>query len=139
MLNSGDEQTNCTSKILSLRSPVFDAMFKTGMTEVNTGQVVIEDLEETTLGKLLEFIYTGKLTELEDHLDRLLYAADKYQITDLVGGEKTNLNLYLLFTAVWSGNEKSNCFNVKTILTFFTKLSHISSFLVVHRVSVMTK
>ena len=139
MLNSGDEQTNCTSKILSLRSPVFDAMFKTGMTEVNTGQVVIEDLEETTLGKLLEFIYTGRLTELEDHLDRILCAADKYQITDLVGGEKINLNLYLLFTAVWSGNEKSDCFNVKTILTFFTKLSHISSFLVVHGVSVMTK
>ena len=23
--------------------------------------------------------------------------------------------------AVWSGNEKLNCFNVKTILTFFTK------------------
>ena len=100
MLNSGDEQTNCTSKILSLRSPVFDAMFKTGMTEVNTGQVVIEDLEETTLGKLLEFIYTGRLTELEDHLDRLLYAADKYQITDLVGGEKTNLNLINLDVGV---------------------------------------
>ena len=59
-------------------------MFKTGMTEVNTGQVVIEDLEETTLGKLLEFIYTGKVSEPEDHLEALLYAADKYQITDLV-------------------------------------------------------
>ena len=60
-------------------------MFKTGMTEVNTGQVVIEDLEETTLGKLLEFIYTGKVSEPEDHLEEVLYAADKYQITNLVG------------------------------------------------------
>ena len=60
-------------------------MFKTGMTEVNTGQVVIEDLEETTLGKLIEFIYTGKVAELEDDLEMLLFAADKYQITDLVG------------------------------------------------------
>ena len=60
-------------------------MFKTGMTEVNTGQVVIKDLKEATLKKLLEFIYTGKVAELEDHLEMLLYAADKYQITDLVG------------------------------------------------------
>ena len=54
------------------------------MTEVNTGQVDIKDLKEATLGKLLEFIYTGKVAELEDHLEMLLYAADKYQITDLV-------------------------------------------------------
>ena len=59
-------------------------MFKTGMTEVNTGQVVIKDLKEATLKQLLEFIYTGKVAELEDHLEMLLYAADKYQITDLV-------------------------------------------------------
>ena len=59
-------------------------MFKTGMTEVNTGQVDIKDLKEATLGKLLEFIYTGKVAELEDHLEMLLYAADKYQVTDLV-------------------------------------------------------
>ena len=29
--------------------------------------------------------------------------------------------IYTAATAVWSGNEKLNCFNVKTNLTFFTK------------------
>ena len=31
------------------------------------------------------------------------------------------LMVLLFATAIWSGNEKLNCFNVKTILTFFTK------------------
>ena len=31
------------------------------------------------------------------------------------------LMVLLFATAIWSGNEKLNCFNVKTILTLFTK------------------
>ena len=42
-------------------------------------------------------------------------------------------------TAVWAGNEKLICFNVKTDLTFFTKTIPYITLLVIYRVLIMTK
>ena len=57
------------------------------MREAKTGVVVLQDIEGKTMEKLLEFIYTGKIEEMDDQLERLLYAADKYEVQDLVGFE----------------------------------------------------
>ena len=46
--------------------------------------VVIKDVQEKTMEKLLEFIYTGKIEDMDGQLEKLLYAADKYEIPDLV-------------------------------------------------------
>ena len=63
------------------------------MSEAKTGVVVLQDIEGKTMEKMLEFIYTGKIEEIDNQLERLLYAADKYEVQDLVGFE---LVLFLL-------------------------------------------
>ena len=68
-------------------------MLTSDMREAKTGVVVLQDIEGKTMEKLLEFIYTGKIEEMDDQLERLLYAADKYEVQDLVGFE---LVLFLL-------------------------------------------
>ena len=51
-----------------------------------------------------------------------------------------NLNFVIsLSTAVWAGNEKLICFNVKTDLTFFTKTIPYITLLVIYRVSIMNR
>ena len=65
------------------------------MKESVTGVVVIQDVEEKTMEKLLEFIYSGKIEETDGQLEMLLYAADKYQITDLVS-EHIKVHLFYL-------------------------------------------
>ena len=62
-------------------------MLTSDMREAKTGVVVLQDIEGKTMEKLLEFIYTGKIEEMDDQLERLLYAADKYEVQDLVGFE----------------------------------------------------
>ena len=63
-------------------------MLTSDMREAKTGVVVLQDIEGKTMEKLLEFIYTGKIEEMDDQLERLLYAADKYEVQDLVGFEQ---------------------------------------------------
>ena len=62
-------------------------MLTSDMREAKTGVVVLQDIEGKTMEKLLEFIYTGEIEEMDDQLERLLYAADKYEVQDLVGFE----------------------------------------------------
>ena len=59
-------------------------MLKTDMLEAKTGEVVTQDIEEKTMEKLLEFIYTGEIDNMDDQLEMLLYAADYYEIQGLV-------------------------------------------------------
>ena len=59
-------------------------MLKADMEEAKTGVVDVVDVEENTMKKLLEFIYTGKIEEMDNQLEMLLYAADKYEINGLV-------------------------------------------------------
>ena len=59
-------------------------MLKADMVEAQTGEVVTHDIEEKTMEKLLEFIYTGEIDNMGDQLEMLLYAADYYDIQGLV-------------------------------------------------------
>ena len=63
---------------------MFERMLKTDMVEAQTGEVVTQDIEEKTMEKLLEFIYTGEIDNMDDQLEMLLYAADYYEIQGLV-------------------------------------------------------
>ena len=69
---------------LCSRSTVFERMLKADMVEAQTGEVVTQDIEEKTMEKLLEFIYTGEIDNMGDQLEMLLYAADYYEILGLV-------------------------------------------------------
>ncbi|GAV05411.1 hypothetical protein RvY_15551 [Ramazzottius varieornatus] len=72
--------------VLSRASDVFARMFEIKMSECQTGQVVIEDLEPHIVEMMLRFMYSRKAPDLKDVETGIsLYeAADKYQITDLV-------------------------------------------------------
>ncbi|XP_057367454.1 kelch repeat and BTB domain-containing protein 4-like [Daphnia carinata] len=71
--------------ILSVSSPVFEAMFTNDMVEAKTGRVVIADIEADIFKDLLHYIYTGRTaTPLTEPTAQSLYvAAEKYDIEGL--------------------------------------------------------
>jgi len=77
--------------VLKARSPVLRAMLEADMAERASGRVVIHDLDSTTVSLLLDFMYAADIppavAEMEDApevLGRLMRAADKYQVPNLV-------------------------------------------------------
>ena len=79
----GDESISAHRSLLSARSPVFAAMFASGMEETITGQVCIEDADFSTFCDFLKFLYTGTL-ESSVKKEKLLAVADKYQVETLL-------------------------------------------------------
>jgi len=69
--------------LLSARSPVFAAMFASGMKEAETGQVRIEDIDPVTFKYFLKFLYTGMIEPSSIDKD-LFKVADKYQVETLM-------------------------------------------------------
>lgn len=69
--------------ILSVRSPVFDAMFSQEFREKTENKVEIPDISVEVFELLLRGIYTGRLSSLEKHAEELLAATNKYQVDDL--------------------------------------------------------
>jgi speckle-type POZ protein len=71
------------SCIIAARSPVFEAMLKSGMRESNTNRIVIEDIDAATMIELLRYIYMNKAENLNLIALRLIYAAEKYDLPGL--------------------------------------------------------
>ncbi|GFT30598.1 speckle-type POZ protein B [Nephila pilipes] len=70
--------------ILSVRSPVFKAMFTSDVREKIDDCVYIDDLDDDSVIRMLNYIYTGELEDLQWESARELYAAaDKYEILSL--------------------------------------------------------
>ena len=78
----GEEVFDCHRSILSVRSPVFEAMFQSEVLE-NLKEVVIKDHRPEVVKEMLHFIYNGA-TSTETVMDEigkdLLGAADQYQL-----------------------------------------------------------
>ncbi|GBN88589.1 Speckle-type POZ protein B [Araneus ventricosus] len=70
--------------ILSARSLVFRTMFQSDMKEKAQDRIDIEDLKPDTVRRMLLYMYTDSLEELEwKTASDLYYAAEKYQIMTL--------------------------------------------------------
>ncbi|XP_046657469.1 speckle-type POZ protein-like [Daphnia pulicaria] len=71
--------------ILSAGSPVFAAMFQSGMLESRTRQVTITDIDEEVFRQLLIHMYSGSAPKIEkENIAQPLYiAAEKYDIETL--------------------------------------------------------
>ena len=82
-ITCGEEVFDCHRNILSVRSPVFDAMFQSDMIENRSKNVVIMDIKPEVVKEMLYFIYNGE-TSTENVMDDigrdLLAAADEYQL-----------------------------------------------------------
>lgn len=79
----GDKSLGAHRFLLSAVSPVFAAMFQSGMEEALTGKVRIGDVDPGTFKHFLEFLYTGRV-ETAAKKEELLAVADKYQVETLV-------------------------------------------------------
>jgi len=73
----------CHKAILSARSSVFRAMFQHDMRESKNNEIIIQDLDFSTVKDMVRYVYSGRVTDLVDKSDLLLSAADKYDIKDL--------------------------------------------------------
>eukprot|EP01083_Nonionella_stella_P074785 202981_1 len=84
----GEEQTEFHAQrvVLAIRSPVFKAMLFGGMKEsLSSDNIIIEDVTEDAFSFMLRFIYTGKSTNMNSaNVVSILYAAEKYQLKDIV-------------------------------------------------------
>ncbi|XP_055951357.1 TD and POZ domain-containing protein 1-like [Argiope bruennichi] len=70
--------------ILSARSPVFRAMFTNNMKENIKECVRIEDLDADTVRRLLLFLYSDSLKDLDlESAKKLYFAGDKYEVLSL--------------------------------------------------------
>ncbi|GFY73685.1 hypothetical protein TNIN_429801 [Trichonephila inaurata madagascariensis] len=78
--------------ILGARSPVFKAMFKNDMKEKHSNCVDIEDLDDDTVQRMLLYMYTATLPDLQwDSACNLYFAADKhfqYRYMEMLHGKE---------------------------------------------------
>ncbi|XP_057324127.1 speckle-type POZ protein-like [Microplitis mediator] len=79
----GDKEFQAHKLIMMARSPVFSAMFTHEMVEKKSKQVSITDITPEIFEKVLEYIYTDEVTDLDDVAYDLLPVADKYQLLSL--------------------------------------------------------
>ena len=63
---------------------MFRQMLTSNMLEARTGGVKIMDIEADTMEKLLEFVYSGEVSDMGDQLLQIFAAADRYQVMGLV-------------------------------------------------------
>ncbi|XP_044576438.1 speckle-type POZ protein-like [Cotesia glomerata] len=82
-INIENKQIKAHKVILMARSPVLAAMFTHDMSEKKSNEVFITDISSDTFEKLLQYIYTDQVSDLDSIAGDLLEAADKYQLQSL--------------------------------------------------------
>ena len=71
--------------LLSARSPVFAAMFRSDMEESRTGRVFISDVDPETFTHFFRFLYEGEMKSWDRAMKRKLFAlADRYEVENLM-------------------------------------------------------
>lgn len=69
--------------ILSHRSSVFKNLFTVDMIESKENYVEVEDIDAETMLEVLRYIYTGQIEKLDRLTQKILYAAEKYDLQNL--------------------------------------------------------
>jgi len=84
VVKCGNIKFECHQLFLTTRSPVFKAMLTSGKKEKNrTNEIQVDDVKPEVMAELIEFIYTGKSSNLDKYAMDLLIAADKFQMDSL--------------------------------------------------------
>lgn len=79
----GSQKILAHKALLMVRSPVFHAMFTHQMQEKKENKIKITDTDPEILNKMLEFIYTDQVSEIDQYAEDLFEAADMYQLQTL--------------------------------------------------------
>lgn len=73
-------QVHAHKIILAARCPVFAAMFVHEMKEERKGRVEVTDCDFEVLREVVEFIYTGRAPRVNEMAEKVLAAANKYDL-----------------------------------------------------------
>nr|XP_019526175.1 speckle-type POZ protein-like [Aedes albopictus]XP_029729186.1 speckle-type POZ protein-like [Aedes albopictus] len=79
----GEQQIKAHKAMLAIHSPVFDAMLSAGMQESRQNVIKIDDFDYEVVQEMLTYIYSDTAPNMHKLADRLLIAADKYELERL--------------------------------------------------------
>ncbi|XP_074099182.1 speckle-type POZ protein-like [Cotesia typhae] len=82
LLNVGDQKIYAHKSILIARSPVFASILINGIDD-KKNELTISDFSPEIIEKMLQFIYTDQIIDLDSDAKDLLQIADKYQLQAL--------------------------------------------------------
>jgi len=77
------KEFHCHQVILTTRSPVFQTMLESSKKEKEKRTVEVNDMNFEVLEDLLKYIYTGHAPNVDDHVEELFAAAERYQLDKL--------------------------------------------------------
>lgn len=80
---SDDEEFPVHRCILSVNSDVLKTMMQSQMQESIENKLKVNDIDGLVMHKILLFMYTQEIDDINEHLEGLLYGAEKYQIQRL--------------------------------------------------------
>ncbi|KAH9371749.1 hypothetical protein HPB48_021034 [Haemaphysalis longicornis] len=83
IIRAAGREIHAHKGILAARSSVFAAMFEHEMTERKEGRVEVTDCDFEVLREVVEYIYTGRARKLHKMAEKVLVAADKYDLSRL--------------------------------------------------------
>ncbi|XP_044579481.1 speckle-type POZ protein-like [Cotesia glomerata] len=117
-INVGDEKFRAHKSILMARSCVLAAMFNNEMIEKKENTVTIPDIDPQIFEKILEFIYTDQVSDLDENAELLLEGADKYQLQSLKEMCEESLSKTLTFENAFKLSIFADFHNANHLLKF---------------------
>ncbi|XP_057321488.1 speckle-type POZ protein-like [Microplitis mediator] len=122
VINVGGTNFEAHKSILMARSPVFAAMFSHDMIEKKESKISISipDITPRVFEKVLEYIYTDKVTGLDEINVDLLKAADKYQLRSLKNICQASLGKILTLENAFYLMALADLYNATHLLEFTT-------------------
>nr|XP_056702287.1 kelch-like protein 13 [Euleptes europaea] len=79
-LLAGGKRFSCNRALLASVSPYFQAVFTSGFKESRDGEVLLKDMDPSTLQSLLACLYTGNLEASPETAEDLFVAASRLQL-----------------------------------------------------------
>lgn len=84
ILEVGTELFHAHRVILAAASPYFKAMFTGGLRECEMKRVKLQGVSPTAMGRLISFMYTGRIRVTENTVCQLLPAATMFQVVNVM-------------------------------------------------------
>ncbi|XP_057333739.1 protein roadkill-like [Microplitis mediator] len=116
--------------VLETRCPkLYDVVARHQQTsDSNNNQLALTDIKPEIFERVLEFIYTGKVKDLDDHAEDLLEAASKYELIKLKNlCEFSLIENYLTWENHYEIRELANRLNASELLMNTYLLENISN------------
>ncbi|XP_061169052.1 actin-binding protein IPP-like [Saccostrea echinata] len=83
VLQVSGKEFGCHKVVLAAMSPYFDAMFLSGMKETGKNAIELHGFDKKTVGKIIEYIYTGECAIDNNNADFIFTASVYFQVKPL--------------------------------------------------------